>query len=292
MKVDGTSKHRYRPARGRSAGFSLFEVAVVLVVVGLLVGGVLVPLSTQVELNRVRKTTAQLAEIKEALIGFAVRNGRLPCPATDTSNGDEVVFVNATYEGCGDASVSLSPDLEYGFLPARKLGLSGSYNAQQLLLDAWGNPIRYGISDTDTNGDYKWDFVVADGMRAVGLKSLQADLEVCSKSPDSSPGNVSTSSGACAADKVLALGVPAVVYSLGADGNDFLVTAPSLDQLENAGEQAPPAAALMGGYPVASDKVFVSADGRKDPGNEFDDILTWISPNVLYDRMISAGRLP
>ena len=26
--------------------------------------------------------------------------------------------------------------------------------------------------------------------------------------------------------------------------------------------------------------------------NEFDDIVAWLSPNVLYNRMIAAGRLP
>jgi hypothetical protein len=29
------------------------------------------------------------------------------------------------------------------------------------------------------------------------------------------------------------------------------------------------------------------------PGpNEFDDLVTWISPNILYNRLIAAGRLP
>jgi len=29
------------------------------------------------------------------------------------------------------------------------------------------------------------------------------------------------------------------------------------------------------------------------PGpNEFDDLVTWISPNILYSRLIAAGRLP
>jgi hypothetical protein len=29
------------------------------------------------------------------------------------------------------------------------------------------------------------------------------------------------------------------------------------------------------------------------PGpNTFDDLVTWISPNILYNRLIAAGRLP
>ena len=36
------------------------------------------------------------------------------------------------------------------------------------------------------------------------------------------------------------------------------------------------------------DRVFVSTT----PGPNFDDLVTWLSPNILYNRMIAAGRLP
>lgn len=42
------------------------------------------------------------------------------------------------------------------------------------------------------------------------------------------------------------------------------------------------------------DQVFVSRV-RSDPGSaggEFDDIVTWLSENVLYNRMVAAGQLP
>ncbi|MCK7493185.1 MAG: hypothetical protein MZW92_18280 [Comamonadaceae bacterium] len=31
---------------------------------------------------------------------------------------------------------------------------------------------------------------------------------------------------------------------------------------------------------------------RRRPDGEFDDIVTWLSPNVLYNRLIAAGQLP
>jgi hypothetical protein len=40
--------------------------------------------------------------------------------------------------------------------------------------------------------------------------------------------------------------------------------------------------------------VFVSRV-RSDPGStggEFDDLVTWLSENVLYNRMVAAGQLP
>ncbi len=69
--------------RNRHRGFTLIEMAVVLVIVGLLLGGMLVPLATQMETDRRKETTATLESIREALIGFAVINGRLPCPDTN-----------------------------------------------------------------------------------------------------------------------------------------------------------------------------------------------------------------
>jgi len=45
---------------------------------------------------------------------------------------------------------------------------------------------------------------------------------------------------------------------------------------------------------VTNDAVFVfhvRSDANSTTG-EFDDIVTWLSPNVLYSRMVSAGQLP
>jgi hypothetical protein len=34
------------------------------------------------------------------------------------------------------------------------------------------------------------------------------------------------------------------------------------------------------------------SDNTAAPGGEFDDLVVWISPNVLNNRMVSAGTLP
>ena len=49
-------------------GFSLIEMAFVLVIVTLLLGGLLVPFSTQVEQKRIAETQKAMEEIKEALL--------------------------------------------------------------------------------------------------------------------------------------------------------------------------------------------------------------------------------
>ena len=106
----------------RCSGFTLIELAIVLVVLGLLLGGLLMPLATQVDIARIRQTNDALDKVQEALLGFAIVNGnRLPCPAKDDL-------------GVEDCTVA-----DEGFLPWRTLGV-GRY-------DAWGQAFRYRPDD-------------------------------------------------------------------------------------------------------------------------------------------------
>jgi len=65
-------------------GFTLVELAMVLFIVSLLLGGLLVPLATQIEARQRSDAEEQLERIREALIGFAIINGRFPCHTTTT----------------------------------------------------------------------------------------------------------------------------------------------------------------------------------------------------------------
>ena len=69
----------------RVRGFTLIELAVVIAIVALLLGALLVPLATQIQGRNVKETRESLAEIKEALMGYAMTQGRLPCPDTDAA---------------------------------------------------------------------------------------------------------------------------------------------------------------------------------------------------------------
>lgn len=120
-----------RQDRNAQTGFTLIEMAVVLVIVGLLLGGMLVPLAAQMETDRRKETAAKLESIREALIGFAVINGRLPCHDT---NGDGLPGPGACNTGANQRNV--------GGLPYATLGVSPT--------DAWGNPWRYAVNGAYT----------------------------------------------------------------------------------------------------------------------------------------------
>jgi prepilin-type N-terminal cleavage/methylation domain-containing protein len=105
-------------------GFSLVEMAVVLVILGLLLSGLLIPLSAQRDLKDYSDTRLRLEQIREALYGYAIINGNLPCPTTtlDPSN-------NVSY-GHRDSLCPLTATS--GFLPWKDLGVRE--------VDSWGTP--------------------------------------------------------------------------------------------------------------------------------------------------------
>ena len=76
-------------ARRGSRGFTLIEMAVVLLVVALILGSILVPLNAQVRQRNVAETQRTLEEIRQALIGYAMIHGHLPQPAKSANDGAE-----------------------------------------------------------------------------------------------------------------------------------------------------------------------------------------------------------
>lgn len=127
-------------------GFTLLEMAVVLVIVGLMLGGLLVPLSTQMDQKNYSETKQDLTEIRNALLGFAILYGRLPCPTTTTDPA------NAAY-GIEDASCSSASTAE-GYLPWKTLGVSevDSWGSKRkVATDPWTGYWRYRVDRNFSN---------------------------------------------------------------------------------------------------------------------------------------------
>jgi prepilin-type N-terminal cleavage/methylation domain-containing protein len=110
-------------------GFTLVEMAIVLVIVGLLLAGLFTPLNAQLELRRTEETRVILDEAKDALTGFAVSNKFLPCP--------DVAVIPTGVEGARNGATNQCIGLE-GVLPWQVLGVRA--------VDAWGRYIRYRVS--------------------------------------------------------------------------------------------------------------------------------------------------
>ena len=258
-------KSKLRPVH---AGFSLVEVAIALVIFALLVGGLVVPLSAQVEQRRILTTQKQLEEIKAALMGFAAANGRMPCPFVPSEPG----AINGweTFEsGGGDATNGVCANFVDGFLPAVGLGLS-PVDSEGYALDAWGstqNRIRYAVSDRHL-GLGVHAFTSTNGLRNAGIGSISGQilLHVCTAIPVDSPPLDNCDSG-----ESLSHNAVVVIYSLGGSA-----TPRGVDEQAN----------------LDNNGVFVSRERAEGGVNAFDDLVTWIGPNVLINRMIEAGQLP
>lgn len=240
-------------------GFTLVEMAMVLAIVTLLLAGLVPTISGQIEQRRSAETKIQLNEIQQALIGFAIIKGRLPCPATSSSNGQENPSTGGTCTNFND-----------GFVPGATLGLN-SLNEQGLVLDAWDNPIRYVVTSWDNTSPAVTDvYTSADGLATVGLSSLNPNLLVCNTA-------TGITGSACASGEALTAdpGVPVVIFSTGKNGASGGTGA---DESEN----------------LDGDRFFVShtPTAASYANGEFDDLTVWISNQVLLNRMVSAGKLP
>jgi prepilin-type N-terminal cleavage/methylation domain-containing protein len=216
-------------------GFSLLEMAIVLAIASLLMVGLLPSLTSQIEQQRRSETRKQLAEIQQALLGFAIINGRLPCPTTIADPA------NAGY-GEEAASCSANPAAE-GYLPWKTLGV--------LETDAWGNK-RSNAGDAWSG---YWRYRVDRNFAST--ISLSTTFSSDALAIKDNLGNSLTSSS----ERPIA-----IVYSTGpnltADGQNASFEATS--------------GIYQSDVPTAS----------------FDDIMVWMSRPQLFNRLVTAGKLP
>jgi prepilin-type N-terminal cleavage/methylation domain-containing protein len=117
-------------------GYSLIELVVVILIIGILLAGLAIPLSSQVRTARVQQAQTQLERIKDALVGYAIAdpNRRLPCPDQD---GDGQADADGSAPDPCD-----NPSFVEGDLPWADLGIGRR--------DPWGNPYRYRANNAYT----------------------------------------------------------------------------------------------------------------------------------------------
>jgi prepilin-type N-terminal cleavage/methylation domain-containing protein len=247
--------------RSRSRGFTLTELAVVFAIISLLLAAGLFTLSAQADQRNFDETRRRLEAARELLLGFAIVNGRLPCPATGASAGAEAI---TTPPNC-DATYG-------GFLPAQAIGFQ-VVDTAGFAVDAWGNRLRYAIASTAPTcsaAPTTPHFTNAANLRANGITCQPNDLVVC----QSATGITATTCGA-AAPVTNQTTLAAIVLAPGKNG--ALGTA-GIDEAANTN----------------GDRVFVwhTPSPVGAPNGEFDDQITWITVGELYGKLISASVLP
>lgn len=264
--------------RRMPAGFSLVELAVAMAIIALLLGGMLMPLGARQDMRNREEAKQALAAIQETLVGFALINGRLPCPAiaalpagTGGACPGGGAADSAGCEATSGSGATLACVRTDGVLPWATLGLPET--------DVWGHRYSYRITPAYARGIDAARTGFGDGCTlnpanrasydaALGDAPRQSAFALCS------PGDIvvlATVGGATVAQDL-----PVVVVSHGRNGAGAYTTeggriavAASADETENADE----------------DTTFVSNPVA-------DDLLQWIPRGVLMNRMLAAGKLP
>ena len=112
------------PHTRKHAGFTLIELAVVLVIIGIIVSIIASVLPSLIQSGKIKKAQAILEKSDYALQGYSLANHRLP-------------FADSDGDGQEDTNTYL------GYLPYLTLGLSSGN-------DVWGNTLQYGVYSTLT----------------------------------------------------------------------------------------------------------------------------------------------
>ena len=63
-------------------GFSLIEMAIVMLIIGALIGSAILPISAQRDSNNIKKARVDLKTIEEALYGFCYSNRSIALPGS------------------------------------------------------------------------------------------------------------------------------------------------------------------------------------------------------------------
>ncbi len=218
-------------------------------------------ISGQMEQQHRNETRKQMDEISAALLGFAVANGRLPCPDTNNDGSEDFAAplppVN-NIPALGQSTITTPCNAIGGTLPYNQLGTSS--------LDSFGAPFVYALTPAfgEKNAIYS---APGGGGTLLYTRSFKLDsagaIRVCDRSPCALPPAALTPPTMSLTDTAVA-----VVVSR---GPNWALT-PSTEEAENTN----------------NDTAFVS----HTPTPTFDDQVIWISPNTLFNRMVAAGKLP
>jgi prepilin-type N-terminal cleavage/methylation domain-containing protein len=239
-------------------GFTLVEMAIVMFIIALMLGGGLTLYSTQDDQRKTDDTNALLSNAQEALIGYALSQTPpyLPCP--DAPPGFAVSGINVANNGIEDRNAGTGVcDTQEGNLPWVTLGLTPP-------TDAWSNRLRYRVTAAFSNNT---------GMSLT------------------STGNINVRDDASA--NVIASGIPALILSHGKNGLGAINAAglinpapPAISPDERANADS---TVNFVSHSLTPDGA-VSQSGAAV--GYFDDQLVWLSQYTLFNRMVQAGKLP
>ena len=165
--MNANFRRKQSKAPGPHRGFTLAELAIVLLIVALLAGAMLVPLTAQIDQRHAADVKRTLSEIREALVGYAASHpatdGKpyLPCPDTD-NDGME----NRSGATCAN---------QEGSVPWAALGIGES--------DPWNNRFRYRVHVSFSRSDVGFSLTSAPNLRVCSAAGCAASSILANSLP-------------------------------------------------------------------------------------------------------------
>ena len=242
-------------------GFTLVELAIVLLIVGLIVGATFGFMTVKREQDAQQITMAREQKIAAALAYYAQVHNTLPCPAkpkptvvTDPVGNPDVIT-------CGSAAGTA--EQRNGIVPFRLLGLT-----RQDVTDAFGNPITYVVSATAANPDNTKVEAACRTSIWTGTAGSDKKAAFCCSQNRSPPLRIFTDSGSMTnaglvtQTQVTATGGIYLPYSSTATSSVASTVSYLAYALISHGKND------MGSYTLCSDTAAASCNNnRKDPAN-------------------------
>lgn len=222
------------PARG----FTLVEIAIVLVIVGLLLAGVSSQFGTFADNDRYSATQDYLDDARKALLDYAGVNGHLPCP-------------DSTNDGLANVGNNSSCAAAEGGLPYVDLGIEEQTD--------WNAPVRYAVhrkASAEECPEPEGDIT------ACFFHKLSFNLKTAVETPDELSVADRTGAGA----KLQAQNLLAVIVSYGSNSLATFTNCAAGGRSDDEDENCD------------ADTAFIQATARTDDAAQpFDDQLVWIS---------------
>lgn len=157
----------------REAGFSLLELALVLMILGVLGGMALPLLKTRISHTAIVKTRDNQEYVLNAIGAFVAKNRRFPCPASPQGTGDNY-GVEPRERRCVGAKAE-------GLVPFRTLGISEAFAK-----DGFKRWMTYAVDSNLADKEHENNIHLVSGGRLMVYNEQEQPVVVdkASKSPN------------------------------------------------------------------------------------------------------------
>ncbi|WP_038125849.1 type II secretion system protein [Thiomicrospira pelophila] len=234
--------------RKQQTGFTLVEIAIVLAILGIVLGGLFAGTSALRETAKFKEDQQKLQDIKAALLSYVAVNHYLPCP-TNTIDGNTGLQSPPENRATTDGSC----DVTYGYLPYADLGTHA--------VNAYGVPFSYVVNqqaNLTTNTSNEAHSASYFGAANCNINAGSPPCFYKDTPPtaaDTGSGNFRITNGT---SQVLADNIPLLVIS---HGQNKCTNVNGYEQ-QNCSDSA---------------TTYFQAPQNREGTNAFDDVLIWLS---------------